>query len=489
MTRLPGNRIRPSVTREEWIGCLVGVLALVVTLVVPSPLADLEPAGWRTLGLMVMMGSWWLSECIPLAATAFLPLVLAPLLGLASIRTISSAYAHPLIFLFLGGFMLSLAMERSQLHRRIARRAMLLAGNHPRGQVAGIMIVTAFLSMWMSNTATAVMMVPIVTSIVQLLRERETAPGLPTALFLGVAYGASIGGVATLIGTPPNALLAAYLLETYEITIGFSQWMLFGVPFAVLLLAITWYWLTRKLPKAGTTTDPGESDLRTLFRQQLKTMGPPAAAEKRVAIIFALAAAAWILRVPLARWTGLPLSDTSIAMAATLALFLIPSGRERGDRLLDWPATKTLPWGVLMLFGGGLALAQLIRDTGLAEAIGHLVGQAGALGPATVLAVVILAIVFLTEVTSNTATAAGFLPLLGPVAVALGMPPAMLVVPAAVAASCAFMMPVATPPNAIVYGSGEIQLPQMVRAGLFLNLAGSAVLFVFAWWLIPQIIP
>lgn len=475
-------RITATVTRKQWLGLLLGTLVMAATALLRSPLEGLSDAGWRTFGLMVMMGCWWLSECVPVAVTAFLPLILAPLLGMAGIGSVSSSYAHPLIFLFLGGFMLSLAMERSELHRRIARRTMLAVGSHPRGQVAGIMGVTAFLSMWMSNTATTVMMVPIVLSIIQLLRERETPAGLPSAMLLGVAYGASIGGIATLIGTPPNALLAAYLQDAYGIQIGFDRWMLFGVPFSLLFLVATWWWLCRGLP--GVTDATGRS-VRALFREQLRAMGPLSAAEKRVAVVFGLAALCWMLRVPLAKHSGLPLSDTGIAMLATLVLFLLPRGDGSSERLLTWKATERLPWGVLMLFGGGLALAQLIRETGLADTIAQLVGGAGSLGPLGVLAVVILAIVFLTEVTSNTATAAGFLPLLGPVAVALGMPPAMLVIPAAVAASCAFMMPVATPPNAIVYGSGEIEMGQMVRTGLVLNLIGSVLLFFFAWWGVP----
>lgn len=473
-------------TPKQWSGLIGGLVALGLTIKVGSPVDGLSEAGWRTFGLMLLMGAWWLSECIPVAVTAFVPLVVAPVLGMGEIGPVSSSYAHPLIFLFLGGFMLSLAMERSNLHRRIARQAMLVVGNHPKGQVAGLMGVTAFLSMWMSNTATTVMMVPIVLSIVQLLKERGAAPGLPSAMLLGIAYGASIGGIGTLIGTPPNALLAAYLSDAYGRQIGFSQWMLFGVPFSVVFLILTWAWLTRGLNRKGEGAGQ-EVDFRAIFRKQLAEMGAPSPAEKRVAVLFALAALSWMLRVPLAKWTGLPISDTGIAMTATLLLFILPRGDGTGERLLVWETTAKLPWGVLMLFGGGLALAKLIRETGLADTIGDLVGQAGGLGPLAIIALVILCIVFLTEVTSNTATAAGFLPLLGPVAVALGMEPELLVIPAAVAASCAFMMPVATPPNAIVYGSGEITMAQMVRAGFFLNLAGSLVLFLFVWLLAPVV--
>ncbi|MBN1654752.1 MAG: DASS family sodium-coupled anion symporter [Deltaproteobacteria bacterium] len=472
------------VTRRQWIGLILGSLVLISTVLALSPVKGLSNQGWRTFGLMIMMGCWWLSECVPVAVTAFLPLLFAPLLGISGIGPVSSAYAHPLIFLFLGGFMLSLAMERSELHRRIARGAMLVVGNHPRWQVAALMGITAFLSMWISNTATTVMMVPITLSILNLVRERGDATQLGPAMLLAVAYAASIGGMATLIGTPPNALLAAYLQESYRIEIGFDRWMLFGVPFSLVFLVIAWLWLTRRLA-AGD--DRASESMRAMFREQLAAMGPLSPAEKRVAVVFFLAATSWILRVPLAGWTGLPIDDTVIAMAATVALFLLPKGDRSGERLLSWQATGRLPWGVLVLFGGGLALAHLIQDTGLADTIGRLVGEARQMGPIAIIITVIVSIVFLTEVTSNTATAAGFLPLLGPVAQAIGLAPPMLVIPAAMAASCAFMMPVATPPNAIVYGTGEIQMGQMVRAGLFLNLAASVLLFIFVWWGVPLI--
>ncbi|GGA88216.1 hypothetical protein GCM10011369_32950 [Neiella marina] len=370
------------------------------------------------------------------------------------------------------------------MHRRIALTTMNLVGSNPRLQVGGLMLVTAFLSMWMSNTATAVMMLPIALSVIELLKVDHDVSELSPALLLGIAYSASIGGVATLIGTPPNALLAAYLSDTYQIEIGFGQWMLFALPMCCLLLLAAWYWLTRSGLEGS-----GSEQTHELFHQQLQQLGPLHRHEKRVLIIFICAATGWILRVPLANWTGLPISDTTIAMVAATLLFIIPSSKKTTDgqteRLLDWPTTQKLPWGVLLLFGGGLALAGMIKSSGLAQFIGASIGQAGSGQLWLLIFVVTAAIVFLTEVTSNTATTAGFLPLLGPVAVSLGYAPQSIVIPAALAASCAFMMPVATPPNAIVFASGELRIKQMARKGLMLNFVATALITAASVWLLP----
>lgn len=467
---------------SQRIGFFAGILVFLVTCILPSPFAELPVAGWRTAGLATMMAAWWITECVPIAVASLLPLVLAPLAGIVDIKTVSPAYAHPLIFLFMGGFMLSLAMERSRLHGRIARSVMLMVGTHPKLQVGGIMLVSAFLSMWMSNTATAVMMLPIVISIIALLREQMDVSKLAPAMLLGVAYACSIGGMATLIGTPPNALLAAYLDDTYGIAIGFGQWMAFGLPFSIVLLLFTWFWLTRK----GLPDETGV-DTRALFRRQLREMGPISKAEVRVLIVFLLAALFWIFRVPINHFTGLPLDDTGIAMAAAVLLFIIPSGNDSGEKLMDWGYTNRLPWGVLLLFGGGLALAKMIQDSGLADFIGTLFASGSDVGFIWVLVVVCAGIVFLTEVTSNTATAAGFLPLLGPIAVSMGESPTLLAIPAALAASCAFMMPVATPPNAIVYGASELRIQQMLKAGFMLNLFSIVLLILFARFVAPMI--
>ncbi|MFV0574616.1 MAG: SLC13 family permease [Vibrio sp.] len=474
---IPGN--------SRYWGLILGPLVLILTLILPAPFEGLSDPAWRMIGLATFMAIWWVTEAAPIPVTSFLPIILAPLLGTASIKAATAPYANPLIFLFLGGFMLSIAMEKWNLHKRVALIAMLAVGNKPGHQVGGLMLVTAFLSMWMSNTATAVMMLPIGMSIIGMVcgEDRSRNPQFASALLLGIAYAASIGGLATLIGTPPNALLAAYLSSTYQIHIGFGQWMIVGLPLTIVMLGLTWLWLTKfsyKLP------DTQEGDARAVLKSQLHELGSLSKGEKWVAILFVGAALCWIFRPLLAKWTGLPIDDTGIAIAAALLLFVIPVDIKKQEFVLDWESTKGLPWGVLLLFGGGLSLAAQIQSSGLADFIGDSLGATSGMSVLTVMVIVTAAIIFLTEVTSNTATAAGFLPLLGPIAVAMGAHPAMLAIPAALAASCAFMMPVATPPNSIVFASGQLKIKEMIAAGFALNVAGiiiiTAISYTLAAW-------
>ncbi|MGN2623855.1 SLC13 family permease [Stutzerimonas balearica] len=454
-----------------WIGLFLGPLLLVACLLTDPP-AGLSETAWRTVGMAAMMAVWWSTEAIPIPATSLLPVLLIPLLGIDSLAKATAPYANPTIFLFLGGFLLGLAMQRWNLHKRIALATLLAVGNQPSRQIAGFMIATAFISMWVSNTATSIMMLPIGLSVIGLLTEgsaREQSERFATALLLGIAYAASVGGIATLIGTPPNALLAAFLRENHDVHIGFGQWMLLGVPVTAGMLLFTWWWLTR----GGFRLSGGDS--RSMLQQEMAALGPMSRQEKLVALIFTLAALAWIFQPLLAE--PLPgLNDTSIAIGAALLLFLIPANVQERTFLLDWQTANKLPWGVLLLFGGGLSLAGVIGASGLAEWIAQSLGGLDMLPLILMIGLVALVITFLTEITSNTATAAAFLPLLGALAVAQGLPPQMLAIPAAIAASCAFMMPVATPPNAIVFGTGEMRIQSMIKAGFALNLFG--VLFV-----------
>ncbi|WP_037053380.1 SLC13 family permease [Rheinheimera baltica] len=448
----------------QWLARVAGPGALLFTMLTDAPQGMTEQA-WLTSGLAVWMAVWWISETVAIAVTALLPLVLAPLLGLTSIKEASAPYAHPLIFLFLGGFILSIAMERWSLHKRIALTTMLMAGSKPSQQIAAVMAVTAFLSMWMSNTATAVMMLPIGLSVCQMVQAGNNG-SFAKALLLAIAYAASIGGLATLIGTPPNALLAAYLNETYQLNIGFAQWMLFGVPLTLVLIVFAWFWLTRvmyKLDQSGTLC------AKAALLQQRNALGPISQAEKTVALVFVTTALAWIFRPVLVSVTGLAIDDTMIAVIAAVVLFMLPSGQMK-QPILQWEDTQKLPWGILLLFGGGLSLAALMSSSGLAAYISQQVSSFDTLPLWLMVVLVTAVIIFLTEVTSNTATAAGFLPLLGPVALSLSGSPLTLVIPAAIAASCAFMMPVATPPNAIVFSSGELKIIDMAKAGLALNI-------------------
>ncbi|CAM5195291.1 SLC13 family permease [Alishewanella longhuensis] len=462
-----------STAKTPLFSLLLGPVFMALTLLLPAPFG-MSQDSWLVLGLTFWMASWWISEAVPIPVTSFLPLVVAPLLGLNSLAAVAQPYAHPLIFLFLGGFIISIAMERWSLHKRIALHTMLLVGSKPSQQIGGIMLVTAFLSMWMSNTATAVMMLPIAISIMELLKQDNDDSQFSKAMLLSIAYAASIGGLATLIGTPPNALMAAFLADNYDIQIGFAEWMMVGLPLSIVMLALSWLWLT----KAAYKVDAFDAvETKSLFREQLSKLGIMQRGEKAVLAIFSLTAFCWIFRPFLASITGLPLDDTIIAMAAALLLLVLPLDR-KNTRILTWDETRKLPWGILMLFGGGLSLAALITKSGLAAFIADQVILLGDVPFWVMILVVTAVIVFLTEVTSNTATAAGFLPLLAPVALAMSGTPLTLVIPAAIAASCAFMMPVATPPNAIVFSSGQLKISDMVKAGFALNIFSVIVVSV-----------
>ncbi len=466
------------------LGLLLGAGLFVLLLVLPPP-EGMPPVAWRVAAVAALMATWWVTEAIPIPATGLLPLVLFPLLGVAGMGQASAPYADPLIFLFLGGFIVALALERWNLHRRIALRTVALVGTRPPALVGGFMMATAFLSMWVSNTATAVMMLPIGLSVIGLLRDRaggdasaEAGAGFAPALLLGIAYAASVGGLGTLIGTPPNALLAGFMARTYGVEIGFAQWMLIGLPLVAVLLFCTWVLLTRLV----FTLPRGEvAGIGGLLQAELAALGPMTGPERRVAVVFAGMAALWVVR-PLLGDLVPGLTDTGIAIAAALALFVLPAGPGQGGKaLLDWDASRQLPWGVLLLFGGGLSLAAAIARSGLAEWIGAALSGLGGWPVLLVVLVVVAAIIFLTELTSNTATAATFLPLVASVAPAVGADPFMLTIPAALAASCAFMMPVATPPNAIIYGSGQVTIAQMVKAGFWLNLVSILAITGVAW--------
>jgi sodium-dependent dicarboxylate transporter 2/3/5 len=468
------------------LGLLAGPVLFVLLLLVPPP-AELGPAGTRIAALATLMSVWWITEAIPIPATALFPLALIPLLGAGTIREAAAPYANPLIFLFMGGFMMALAMQRWGLHRRMALHIIQRVGSRPAPLVAGFMVSSALLSMWVSNTATAMMMLPIGVSVIDLARE-EGAPhdrGDPfaVALLLGIAYACSIGGVGTLIGTPPNAFMAAFLSETYGREVGFAQWMLLGVPLLLISLPLTFWMLTRVLFPLHRRRLAGE---RELLSDALAAMGPMTRAEKMVTVVFVLTAGAWIFRPLLGRWIG-GLSDPGIAVTAAIVLFLLPLDLRRGVFLLDWSWAQRVPWGVLLLFGGGLSLAAAIQRTGLAAWTAQALQGLSAWPLLLVVLAAVALIIFLTELTSNTATAAVFLPILASVAKGMGYDPLVLVVPAAVAASCAFMLPVATPPNAIIYGSDRLTIPQMARAGLFLNLLFIVLITGVTYLLVPVV--
>lgn len=498
----------------------MGLLLFFGLLLLPAP-EGLSANAWRTAAVAVLMAVWWTTEAIAIPATALLPLVLFPGLGVLSMAEAAEPYANELIFLFMGGFFLAAAMERWGLHRRIALAIVAAVGTGPERLVLGFMIATGFLSMWISNTATTAMMLPIGLAMVaifgggdgeavvdgrppeghapeQSLGGADGAAGkapssFGTALMLGIAYGASIGGVATLIGTPPNAILAGAAQEMLDVEIGFLAWMLVGLPIAIVLMPLAWLLLVRVLYPPGAV----RGDAGALLQQERDAQGRMDRGERIVAVVFALTALAWVLRAPKDVGTvtipGLQtlapaVRDSTIAIAAALLLFLIPVDRKRGVFALEWDQARTIPWGVLVLFGGGLSLARAMDVSGLATWIGAgVTGLAGV--PDWVLFLTVAAVfVALTEITSNTATSTMAMPIMAGAAVGLGTGPIPLMATAALAASMAFMLPVATPPNAIVFASDHVTIPRMARAGIWLNLLAVATITVAVTLLVPLVL-
>ncbi|MGE0351964.1 MAG: SLC13 family permease [Gemmatimonadales bacterium] len=447
---------------------LAGGLALFIVCLLLAPPAGMTLPAWRAAAVGILMAIWWISEAIPIPATALIPLVLFPVLDVVPIRDAAAPYANPVIFLFLGGFLIAGALRRCGLHERMALSIVALVGTRPAAIVAGFMAATAFLSMWVSNTATVVMMFPMALSVIVLAESTDhgPGPGFEGALLLGLAYAANIGGMATLIGTPPNAVLAGFLSETTGREIGFVQWMGLGLPVVLIALPVAWWYLVRIQHRLPTAPIAGGGPI---FKERLAAKPPPSRAEWTVGIVTALTALAWIIR-PLLE-TRLPgLSDAGIAIGGALLMFVIPVERRSFAPALTWEEAEKLPWSVLILFGGGLSLAGAVERTGLAGWIGGAMEPLQSLPIIVVTAAITATVILLTELTSNTATAAAFLPVVGAIAVGMGKDPLLLALPTALAASCAFMLPVATPPNAIVFGSGRLTIPQMARAGIWMNL-------------------
>jgi sodium-dependent dicarboxylate transporter 2/3/5 len=464
---------------------LAGPLALLLTLWLPPP-AALEEGAWRVAGLAAWMALWWLTEAVPLEATSLLPLLVLPLVGGGSFGKVAGAYADPIIFLFLGGFLIAAALERWELHRRFAFATLKAVGARPRRVILAFLVMTAFLSMWISNTATAVMMLPIAAGVAGLERDQaielaEPRRGFSIALLLAVAYGASIGGVSTLIGTPPNALLAANARKLVGYEISFASWLPIGLSIAIPLLLACWVLLVLlfRVPREaqGVLQEPeNRGPTRALGSGEWFVLG-----------VFGLAALAWILREPKEigslRIPGLTdvlpgLTDSGIAIGAALLLFAVPLPRARHRFALDWQTARGISWGVLLLFGGGLALAAAAETSGLAAWIGGKLEAVGGMPLPLILAFTALLFALLTELTSNTAVAALAMPLLAGVAGPLGVPPIPLMVAGAIACSMAFMLPVATPPNAIVFGYGALRIRHMLRAGVLLDLTAVVVITV-----------
>ncbi|MDR0432904.1 MAG: DASS family sodium-coupled anion symporter [Bifidobacteriaceae bacterium] len=425
---------------------------------------------------LILMAIWWMTEVLPLYVTALIPLVAIPLLQVNTIDAAASPFASKIIFLFLGGFVLAMSMERWNLHRRVAIRVVMLVGSKPRGIIFGFMAATSFVSLWVSNTATAVMMIPIATSVLKLAESfsGRKDKNLRVGLILGVAYGASIGSFGTIIASPPNAIAVGYLAEQ-GIDISFFDWMKAGMPLYVVFLVVGWFILTFvACPPTYKDAIPGA---REILRTELKKLGPFRGPELRVAIIFLAIAFAWIFHGFIFDALGVDgssITDELIAVVAIFILFFFPvSWKRPGTALMKWKDLKNLPWGVLILFGGGLSLAAQVSSSGLAAWIGEQARSLGGLPIPILLISCCLLTWIITEFMSNTAAAATLVPIFGAVATVLGMSPVYLAIPVAMACSCAFMMPAGTPPNAVAYSSGMVTIGQMNRAGVFMAIPGA----------------
>jgi solute carrier family 13 (sodium-dependent dicarboxylate transporter), member 2/3/5 len=477
--------------RYQRIGLALGPLLALLILLGPQP-ETVPTIAWRTLAVAVLMATWWSTEAIPVPATSLLPVVLFPLLEISTVAAATRPYASPVIFLLLGGFMLALTLERWQLHRRLALMILVRTGDKPDAIVFGFMLAAALLSMWVSNSATTLMMIPIALSVIaRIVEGREQKGEFAVLLLLSLAYAASIGGLGTIVGTPPNALAVGYLAEHYDIHIRFVEWMMIGVPVVLVMIPLSWWVMTRLVYPVHLPRNPAAAQE---LAEELAELGPLSVPERRTAAVFAIVAGAWMLQPLISRLPGLEaLNDTTIAIAGALAMFLVPSGqvvdgRRKGGALLDWESTQKLPWGVMLLFGSGMSLAEQVSASGLALWLGELLAALTAWPMIALLAAVVALVVFLTELTSNTGLTATILPVLGVIAVVGGVDPALLAVPAALAASCAFMLPVATAPNAIVFGSTFITIPHMVRAGFRLNLVAIFVVTLGGYWLVPRVL-
>ncbi len=484
-----------------WLGP-VGCLALIAyaefaTLGPSAPL----PGAIKVAATTWLMAVWWVTEAVPIPATSLVPLVLFPVLGVAPVKVVSVAYADRFILLLMGGFMVALGLERWNLHRRIALSVILRVGTQPHRLVLGFMIAGAALSMWISNTATTLMMLPIALAVLQRMEERSPDdPRMRTmgiGLLLGIAYACNVGGLGTPIGTPPNLIFIGQLSQAFpDVEVpSFLDWCLMALPIVAVMLLAIWWLLTRGVNRIDPDLDVGE---KGAIRDELRAMGSLTRPERRVMFVFAATALLWVLRRKITvgdftfpGWAG-PLGltgrvdDSTVAIGAAILMFVIPAGSKTDDpdaRLLDWETAVKIPWGLLLLFGGGLALAVGFQITGLSEWVGHRMGGLATMPGWAMIGLTCLVVTFLTEVTSNTATTTILMPVLASVCTEYGISPTKLMLPAALSASCAFMLPVATAPNAIVFGTGRVRMADMVRCGVLINLIGVVVITAWLrWW-------
>ena len=469
------------------IGLLLGPIAFIIVTLFFHP-EGLSKEANAVLASAVWIAIWWITEAIPIAVTALMPIILFPLSGGLGLNETTASYGHKYVFLYIGGFILAIAIEKWKLHKRIALTIIKIVGTNVINIILGFMIATAFLSMWISNTASAVMILPVGMAIVSQLRDNPATIEdenliFGKALMLSIAYSASIGGMATLIGTPPNLVLAGVVKQTYNIEISFAQWFMFGFPIAIILLVICWVYLTRFAFKFKQKEFPGGSQE---IKRQLKALGAISYEEKIVFLVFVLTAFSWITRSFFIEKFIPQIDDTIIAIFFGVLLFLLPS-KEKGVKLMDWEDAVKLPWGIVLLFGGGMALALGFETSGLAVWIGKQMTSLESVSLILLLLILITSVNFLTEITSNLATTAMLLPVLVSLASAIGVHPYYLLVGATLAASCAFMLPVATPPNAVVFGSGYLKIEDMVKKGFSMNIISILLITLFVYFILPML--
>jgi len=469
------------------IGLFLGPLLFILIRLFLNP-DGLSDEANAVLASTLWIAVWWITEAIPIAVTSLLPIILFPLSGALPLAETSSSFGHRYVFLYMGGFILALAIEKWNLHKRIALNIIKLIGTDVKKIILGFMLATAFLSMWISNTATAVMMLPIGIAIIKQMKDLKSIPDQENlifgkALMLSIAFSASVGGIATLIGTPPNLVFAGIIQELYGIEISFLKWIIFGLPISIILLTISWIYLTRVAFKFSQINfDVGMVEIK----KQLTELGEIRYEEKIVLVVFVITGAAWISRTFFLNLFLPSLDDSMIALMSGISLFLLSTGKKNNvEKIMHWEDAVKLPWGILLLFGGGLAIAAGFQSSGLASWIAENFTQLSGFSLFIILLVVIAAVNFLTEITSNIATTAMLLPILAPTALILGVHPYILMVGATLSASCAFMLPVATPPNAVVFGSNYLKISDMVRVGILMNIISIIIIFTMVYFFLP----
>ena len=479
--------LEPITLELKKFGLILGPIVFLILFFLPYEL--LNPEADRVISVAAWMVIWWITECVSISITALIPLVIFPLVGIMDIKEVGPIYGSHIVWLFFGGFVMALALEKVNLHKRIALSIVKITGTTPDRIVLGFMLATAFLSMWISNTATTVVMLPIALSVISLLKNDDDGftnqdRKFALSLMLGIAFSANVGGVATIIGTPPNMVMIGFLEETYGSDISFAKWMMIGVPFSLLMLTIIYLVLVKLIYPSGLMA---RQDSAELIQNELNKLGSLQATEIRVLIIFITTMLLWIFRAKINSLTdAIVLSDAGISMLAAFTLFAIPFKFIKGDFILTWKDTQKLPWGILILFGGGLALAKGLAVSGVIEFIGDTISQ-GNFSVLLVGTLLIIVLLFMTELMSNVALVSIFCPVVAGIAIGLDVEMLYLLIPVTMAASCAFMLPMATPPNAIVFASGYVKVHEMLKAGVILNVVAIILVVIFMKFFIPLV--